>query len=110
MAHQQESAAGPSNARFYNLNLQNALPSLQQGNLDAQSQAQLAAHLNTVQNDLNQLPFGLFSPAPHTDGDAMDEDAPAFAEKSGSFAAALKKRSGGTLQVLPCTKAMKNRV
>src|SRR3954447_9733356 len=110
MSHNYNLASGSNNQHF-DIGAAQAVPMLQQGTMSADGQRRLAAVLNDSQNQLNSLPFGLLSPA-HPTGDGMELDDPAFADSSasGSFAAVLKKRSGGTLQVLPCTKAMKNKV
>src|SRR3954463_8380557 len=111
MSHNYNLAAGSNNQQHFDICAAQAVPMLQQGTMSADGQRRLAAVLNDSQNQLNSLPFGLLSPA-HPTGDGMDLDDPAFADSSvsSSFAAVLKKRSGGTLQVLPCTKAMKNKV
>src|SRR4051794_37020986 len=111
MSHNYNLAAGSNNQQHFDICAAQAVPMLQQGTMSADGQRRLAAVLNDSQNQLNSLPFGLLSPA-HPTGDGMELDDPAFADSSasGSFAAVLKKRSGGTLQVLPCTKAMKNKV
>src|SRR3954452_9222940 len=111
MSHFNNLASGNNTPQHFNIGAADAVPVLRQGNMNADGQQRLAAVLTTSQNQLNSLPLGLLSPA-HLTGDGMELDDPAFADSSasGSFAAVLKKRSGGTLQVLPCTKAMKNKV
>src|ERR1044072_9393112 len=102
-------SSGSNDRIYYELGLDGAIEGLQAGQLDPPTQQTLATTLNAIQTELHTLPVGLLSPR-RADDEAIEVDEAAFAAKPNSFAAVLKKRSGGTLQLLPCTKAMKNRV